>query len=323
VLNGVKGANSTEVWPYDYDARRRIDRNITDLAVSYIQARGKDMKPFFLYVPFTLPHSPPLPHPDLVDPNRSQYQNALGEIDFNSGRIIDAVDSSGLTKNTIVVWTSDNGPETLSGITVDFGAQSDSGPFRGEFPSAWEGAIRTPCIVRWPGYVAPGSVSNEIVSILDFYRTFANVIGASHLVPTDRPIDSIDQSGFLFGRQAKSNRDALQWFLAGDRMAMKYSRFKVHFCIRESSRGSAILPGQPVYGSPKVKLPDPWVFDLENDPKELWNIAAMNPWLGHVLSPTILGYEKSIRVCPNIPPGSSTCPWMPTPSFGDEPKLQV
>merc|ERR1719410_1186057 len=95
VLKGVKGANSTEVWAYDYDARRRIDRNITDLAVSYIQARSKDKQPFFLYVPFTLPHSPPLPHPDLVDPNRSQYQNALGEIDFNSGRIIEAVDSSG------------------------------------------------------------------------------------------------------------------------------------------------------------------------------------------------------------------------------------
>jgi len=171
--------------------------------------------------------------------------------------------------------------------------------------------------------VAPGRVSNEIVSILDFYQTFANVIGASHLLPTDRPLDSVDQSDFLFGKQAKSSRETLMWFLSGDMMAIKHSRFKVHFCIRETSRGSAILPGQPVYGSPKLKLDDPWIFDLENDPKELWNIAAMNPWLGHVLSPVLLGYEKSTVASPNMKPGSSTCPWMPSQSLVDEPKLQV
>ena len=98
----------------------------------------------------------------------------------------------------MVIWASDNGPETMSGVGQDFGAQSDSGPFRGEFPSGWEGAIRTPCIISWPGHTQVG-VSNEIVSILDFYRTFANLVGAAQLVPTNRAIDSVDQTALFVG----------------------------------------------------------------------------------------------------------------------------
>ena len=76
-------------------------------------------------------------------------------------------------------FASDNGPETMAGIGIQYGGQSDSGPFRGEFPSAWEGALRVPAIIRWPGHTQPGRVSNEIVSILDFYSTFANIAGGA------------------------------------------------------------------------------------------------------------------------------------------------
>jgi len=95
VLKGVKGANSTEVCPYDY-----------------INAHAKDSAPFFLYVPFTLPHSPPLPHRDFANPNRSQYQNVLSEIDHNSGKIIDAVDANNISANNSDLdqrqWTRDH-----------------------------------------------------------------------------------------------------------------------------------------------------------------------------------------------------------------------
>jgi arylsulfatase A-like enzyme len=90
------------------------------------------------------------------------------------------------------------------------------GPFRGEFPSGWEGAIRLPCIVRWPGYTKPGRVSNEIVSILDFYQTFADVAGASAKTPTDRMIDSIDQTEFMFGDKEKSHRESVMFFMTSN-----------------------------------------------------------------------------------------------------------
>ena len=107
-----------------------------------IRKHAHGEKPFFLDVPFTLPHDPPLAHPDFNKPGRSQYQNVLDEIDHNAGRVLDAIDAAGLREDTIVVFASDNGPQTLYGVGIDYGGQADTGPFRGEFPSGWEGAIR-------------------------------------------------------------------------------------------------------------------------------------------------------------------------------------
>src|SRR5215468_435527 len=90
--------------------------------------------PFSSMCRFTLPHSPPLTAPEFVKPGRSQCQNALAEIDANAGRVLDALDKAGIAGNTIVVFASDNGPETIYGRGVDCGAQADSVPFRGEFP---------------------------------------------------------------------------------------------------------------------------------------------------------------------------------------------
>src|SRR5277367_3349289 len=138
-------------------------------------------------------------------------------------------------KVTIVVWASDNGPETLQGPGIIYGAQGDSGPFRSEFPSGWEGAIRTPCIIRWPGHIPTGRSSNEIVSILDFYRTLAHLAGASERVPTDRPIDSIDQTDFFLGKQEKSNREAVMFFHSNELLAIKWRNFKGHITVRVPS----------------------------------------------------------------------------------------
>ncbi|MFN9927293.1 MAG: sulfatase-like hydrolase/transferase, partial [Phenylobacterium sp.] len=165
ILEGRKGEPSRPLRTYDRAARAVMDREVTERAEAYIRRQATSDRPFFLYVPFTLPHEPPLTHPDFVKPGRSSYQNALAEIDRNAGRLIDAVERAGIRDNTIVVFCSENGPQSFQGLGVDFGGRSDSGPFRGEFPSGWEGAIRTPCIIRWPGRTRPGRVSNQIVSI--------------------------------------------------------------------------------------------------------------------------------------------------------------
>jgi arylsulfatase A-like enzyme len=216
IWEGKVGEPSKRVGEYDYAMRPLMDEQITQRAVNYIKTHAKDAKPFFLYVPFSLPHAPPLPNPKFHNKDKTDYQNVLNEIDHNAGAVLDAIDAAGIRDNTIVVWTSDNGPETHIGNNIAYGAMSDSGPFRGEFPSGWEGAIRTPFIIRWPGHVTPGRTSNEIVSILDMYRTFANVAGTSDKVPTDRPIDSIDQTNFLFGNQEKSDRESIIFFYGGE-----------------------------------------------------------------------------------------------------------
>lgn len=305
LYTGRKGSESQRVGDYTLAQRRQLDRKVTDRGVEYIEEHAHANRPFFLYLAFSLPHSPPLPHPEFDRSGYSDYQNALAEIDHNAGRVIDAVDKAGIAENTIVVFASDNGPETMSGIGIQYGGQSDSGPFRGEFPSAWEGAIRVPAIIRWPGHTLPGRVSNEVISILDFYSTFANVAGASERVPDDRPIDSIDQTEFLFSGQEKSNREHLLVFYAQDLLAVKWRNFKVHFETRSPSRGAVVQPGQGVVTSTHVKLGLPQIFDLYNDPKELWNIAAANNWLRSAIVPILREYAVSTLRYPNIEPGSS------------------
>ena len=304
IYEGIKGQKSRRVGDYDMEMRRLVDREVTNRAAAFIEKHAASTKPFFLYLPFSLPHSPPLPHPDFDRKGYSDYQNALAEIDHNAGVVIDAVDRAGIAENTIVVFASDNGPESMAGIGIQYGGQSDSGPFRGEFPSGWEGAIRVPAIIRWPGHTEPGRVSNEIVSILDFYRSFAAVAGAIDKVPTDRPIDSIDQSAFLFGGQEKSNRESLLIFHGQTLLALKWRNYKIHLEVKVPSTGPVVQAGQGVVTAIHQKLSIPYVFDLENDPKELWNVSAANNWLSPVVATILKDYAMSVQKYPNLKPGA-------------------
>jgi arylsulfatase len=308
IQQGRRGEPTRAVGKYDYAMRPLMDAEITRRAVDYIRESARGTRPFFLYVPFSLPHAPPLPNPKFRDPQLSDYQNVLREIDHNAGAILDAIDKAGIAGDTLVVWASDNGPETHQGNNIAYGAQSDTGPFRGEFPSGWEGAVRVPGIIRWPGRIAPGRVSNEIVSVLDFYRTFATLAGAAERVPADRPIDSIDQSEFLLGKQQQSNRESLILFHGDDLLAVKWRNFKTHFSIRETSRGDVRMPGQQMLTSEFIKPGYPLIFDVRNDPKELWNIAPANTWIGEPVARVLGAYYQSLRKHPNIAAGAADGP---------------
>ena len=308
IYEGKKGQTSQRIGEFDMAMRRQVDREVTNRAIGFINKHADTDQPFFLYLPYSLPHSPPLPHPDFDRKGYSDYQNALAEIDYNAGQVIDAVDRAGISDDTIVVFASDNGPESMAGIGIQYGGQSDSGPFRGEFPSGWEGAIRVPAIIRWPGHTEAGRVSNDIVAMLDFYRSFATVAGGADKVPTDRPIDSIDQSEFLFGEQQKSNREHVMIFHGKDLLAIKWRNYKVHFQVRMPSSGPVVQAGQGVVTATHVRLAIPYIFDLENDPKELWNINAANNWLSPVLAPILRNYAVSTKKFPNIKPGSKGPP---------------
>ena len=123
-------------------------------------------------------------------------------MDAHVGEILDAIDELSIRDNTIVVFTSDNGPEAT------WPWQGSSGPWRGYYFTHMEGSLRAPFIIRWPGRIPAGRVSNEIVHQVDTYTTFAKIAGAP--VPQDRPIDGVDQTDFLLGKSdnptAKASR---------------------------------------------------------------------------------------------------------------------
>ena len=144
IEQGRRGEPTVYVSDYDFARRPLIDEEITTKSADYIRAHAKQDKPFFLFVSYSLPHAPPIPNPKFRNPARTDYQNVLTEIDHNTGVVLDAIAQAGIEKNTIVVWISDNGPATYLGPNIMYGAGGDSGPFRGEIPSGWEGAIRVP-----------------------------------------------------------------------------------------------------------------------------------------------------------------------------------
>jgi arylsulfatase A-like enzyme len=173
------------------------------------------------------------------------------------------------------------------------GPQADSGPFRGYLGTALEGQLRTPCIVRWPGRIPAGRVSNDIFSILDFYATLAAIVGVADGIPKDRAIDSIDQSAFLLGEQEHSNRESLLCFIGDELAAIKWRQFKIHFREFSTERGRRT----------KVDLAVPQLYNVEQDPKELWDIMEPNTWIADPLFPITLEYLKSANQFPHIPTG--------------------
>ena len=152
------------------------------------------------------------------------------EGDYHVGQILDTLKELGIDDNTIVVFASDNGP---SGETVrEFGNQGtpdmgNSGPFRGELGEVTEGSIRTAAIIRWPGKVKPNTTSYAMFSIMDFLPTFARIVGGK--MPTDRPIDGVDQTDVLLGNSAMGHRESLLSFIGADLVAARWKQWRIYF----------------------------------------------------------------------------------------------
>lgn len=285
------GSPAKAVADYDLDTRPLIDSWITDRSCAYIAEHAKGDRPFFLYVPFTQVHHPALPHPDFAGKSgNGAFADSMIEVDHRTGQVLDAIDAAGITDDTIVVWASDNGPLLIPSL----GPQADSGPFRGYLGSAYEGQLRVPCIVRWPGHVEPGRVSDDIVSILDFYATFAAVAGATDRVPTDRAIDSLDQTAHWLG-QAPSPRDHVIAFVGDTLAAVKWRQFKLHFVEFGNEPGHRY----------RVDLATPQLFNIASDPKELWDIMEPNTWIVQATSPILKAYTDSVRRFPHVPTGGN------------------
>src|SRR5580704_14014200 len=169
IREAKRGEKPSNLRVYDEDTRRQIDRMVTDRAVEYISKNGGGDRPFFLYVPFAFAHHPVLAHPDFKGKSPAgEFGDSLLEHDFNVGRLLDALTVAGIADNTVVVWASDNGPSPLPTVTP-WWTVGDAGPWHGEIGTVLEGNIPTSCILRWPGNIAGGRLSNQIVSIDDFF----------------------------------------------------------------------------------------------------------------------------------------------------------
>ena len=263
-----------------------MEAEITSHAVDFIKRNAKANKPFYAYVSFSLVHFPTLPNPEFAGKTgNGDWADCLAEMDYRTGQILDAIKESGIEENTIVIFASDNGPEATHPW------EGDSGPWRGTYFTAMEASLRAPFIVRWPGKVPAGAVSNEIVHIVDLYPTLARVGGAE--LPEDRPIDGVDQLDFFLGKQERSNREGFPAYVADRLSAVKWRNWKVHFIWQER-----------MY-DPPLSLPLPKVINLLTDLKEERDGSPWhNSWVVAPVTKIVADLQESLKKYPPIETGT-------------------
>jgi arylsulfatase A-like enzyme len=295
IWEGKKGQKSTAVRELNLEVRPLLDELIVGKATDYIKRAAAGDKPFFTYIALSHLHPPEKVHPDFDQTNPSRlggYADLIAEMDYRVGQIVDCVDQAGIAEKTLIVFSSDNG----AGL-IDAAPQGgSSGPWRGGFMTPpWEGSMRVPAMVRWPGKVPAGVVSEEMLSAHDWYKTFAALAGAADKVPTDRPMDGVDASKFLLGESKTTGRESLLFFGPdGSLMSSKWRQVKAVFRYCEGIAEPILQPQFPM------------VFDLGSDPGERYNLFNTKldmGWMFGVVFRTVGAYEKSIAQYPNIKPG--------------------
>jgi len=274
---GTLGANDGgAVKLYDNRQPIGVDRDMagltkryTDKGIEFLRA-NKD-RPFLLYLAHTMAHS-------VIDATAKfkgkskggLYGDVIEELDYHTGRLLDAIDQLGLRENTLVVFATDNGPwnnmqEILRKKHKGAVAWGSSGPLREGKGSTWEGGLRVPCIIRWPGHVPAGRVSEAIFSTLDFMPTIANLAG--YEVPKNRIIDGVDQTDLLLGDSRRGARDHHYYFCRNELHGVRKGRWKLLLANRKNYYNYV-----KDRGSNDVEL-----YDLRSDIGETRNQAGQHP----------------------------------------------
>jgi arylsulfatase A-like enzyme len=254
-----------------------LTRRYTDSAIAFIQRNMEN--PFFVYIPHTMPHLQlGASDPFLGQSERGLYGDVIEEIDWNVGRLLDALKEMKLDGMTYIIFTSDNGPWFLDrhpGL-VKYRDQGGSHggsalPLRGAKTSTWEGGLRVPCIMRAPGKIPAGTVCNEIASTLDILPTLCKLAGCE--VPADRVIDGHDISGLMHGREDATNpTKAFLYYQHTHLQAIRSGRWKLHL---PRPAEPPWTPGWAVFSDSMdvFHITSPLLYDLEKDIGEKNNVA--------------------------------------------------
>ncbi len=232
-------------------AQDTLTQRYTREAIRFI-TQNRD-RPFFLYLPHTMVHVPLHASDAFRDKSaRGLYGDAVEEIDWSTGEILDTLRKLGLDDNTLVVFTSDNGPWLIKG--------KDGGcalPLRDGKGSTYEGGVRVPCVMRWPGHIPAGSVCSEAAMSIDLFPTFARLAGAK--VPSDRIIDGMDIWPLVAGTPGAVCPHEAIFYYRGDRLqAVRSGKWKL---ILERPKDKVALA----------------LYDLDSDISETTDLSATYP----------------------------------------------
>lgn len=260
----------------------------TDKAVEYIDGRAaaKDGKPFFLYLPYTSPHLPVIPLEQFRGKSGcGAYGDFVMETDWHIGRVMEALEAGGMTKNTLILVSSDNGPENPWKQRIEEHQHYSSGVYRDGKRSIYEGGHRVPFIVRWPEVVKPG-VWDGTVCQTDVLATFADILGAK--LPANAAEDSVSFYGALTGKATSKDRLPLINHASNGRLAIRDGKWKL---VMEHGKASREL------------------YDLGADPGEKNDVIAQHADIAATLTEKITAIVQKGRTTPGADQANDTGWW--------------
>ncbi len=255
-----------------------LTRRYTAEALKFIQSNKG--KPFFLYFPHTFPHTPLFASQGFRGTSpRGLYGDVVEELDWSVGQVLGELRKQGIDRNTLVFFSSDNGPWLI--MNQQGGS---AGLLREGKGSTWEGGMRVPGITWWPGKNPSGKNRREVGWTMDCYTTGATLAGAT--VPPDREIDGKDISPLLF-ETGKVGRDAFFYYRGTDLCAARVGKWKAHF-ITQSAYGKDV----------PEKHDPPALYDLENDPGERFDVAAAHPDAIETIRAAVAKHQAALKPAP-------------------------
>ena len=265
----------------------------TDEALKFIQANKEHH--FFLYLPHNAVHFPIHPGPKFQGHSgNGRYYDWVEECDWSVGRVLNTLRELHIETNTLVIFTSDNGPWLVKGSDA-----GSAGPLRGGKGSTWEGGLRESTLAWWPGHVPAGRVTDAVAGEIDLLPTFVSLAGGT--VPTDKPIDGSDISNLLLGQSDASARAAQFYFLGYKLQAVRAGSWKLALAPQGFSMGfteDAMHKGEP---KPGLRL-----YNLQTDIGETTDVSAAHPDIVKKLKS--LADQEAALLCDGSPKGHGVRP---------------
>jgi arylsulfatase A len=258
-----------------------LTQRYTKRSIDFIE-RSKD-GPFFLYLAHSMVHIPLGASPEFKGKSGlGLYGDALAEIDWSFGEIMKTLDRHGLRENTLVIFTSDNGPWF----------QGSPGRLRGRKTDTYEGGVREPFLARLPGKIPAGSECNALASLMDVTPTIVKLAGAK---PGPKPFDGIDIWPLLSGRQKSIDRDVLLFFDNVNLQAARWNNWKLHLTRYDQESYSVIRGHQQT----NYALKNPELYDMSRDEDESYDVAPLHPDIVDKISSRVTellaGFPPSIQ----------------------------
>ncbi len=294
LMKADKGEKAELVSEINWDTIPTLDQKFADYSIDFINRMAKQGDPFFLFHCFTKVHEPSAPSKEFEgkSPAKQPFQDSLMEVDAIIDRIIGSLKENNLEENTLVILLSDNGPDE------DQFPDMGHTPFRGAKGSTWDGGVRVPAILWWPGMIEPMQTSDGLFDFTDIFNTVLSIAGAKDKLPTDRYIDGVDQTSFLLADNGESNRSAVFMYTLKDLTAVRWREWKKHQMVAVIGDGSYAAGIGMKNDAKLVRTPGLNIMNLYIDNKERVSMGQQQSWTLPFFGKLMKGHKLSLIAYP-------------------------